>query len=385
MTISTFMRHPAWQCAIPARRSALRKCLVGTIPLLLLCSSAKGGDADFRGQLSLLGRETRLSETWQTNVTGLYFPELTYTHNLSDDAFVDIEGSCLASSTTDFTRGESTLKLYRLKGRYADTQTEIRLGLQTFNFGPAKILRSLMWFDRVDPRDPLKMTDGIYGLRIKHTWADNSEIWLWGLYGNTQTKGYEVFPTARQRPEFGARVQLPVLRGEVGATANFRRVEAGPFEYQEDRYGLDGRWDVEVGIWFEASVQQNRTALLPERWNSMTTFGMDYTLGFGLLITAEHMASLASQAFLGGDQHAQISAVSFSYPVSVLDNVAAFVYYSWESRSVYQFYQWQRTYDAFLFSVSVFHFPATGAAILGQNTNVPSSGYGVQLMAVYNH
>jgi len=354
--------------------------------LTLVCSLATAGDIEFRGQLSLLGRETRLSDTYQTEVTGLYFPELTYTHNLSEEVFLDLEGSCLASSMSDFSGGgQSTLKLYRLKARYADSQTEIRLGLQTFNFGPAKILRSLMWFDRIDPRDPLKLTDGIYGLRIKHTWADNSEIWLWGLYGNTQTKGYELFPTAPRRPEFGGRLQLPVPRGEVGASANFRRAEAGPFEYEEDRYGLDGRWDVEVGIWFEASLQQNRTVLLPDRWNNMTTIGMDYTLGFGLLITAEHLRSLASGSLLGAGQQSQLSALSLSYPLSALDNVAAFVYYSWENRSPYQFYQWQRTYDDFLFSLSLFHYPATGAPILAQNTYVPSSGYGVQLMAVYNH
>ncbi|HXX62945.1 MAG TPA: hypothetical protein VEO56_04030, partial [Bacteroidota bacterium] len=184
---------------------------------MLLCSLASAGDVDFRGQLSLLGRQTRLPNSWQTDLTGLYFPELTYTYNLSEETFLDLEGSCLASSMTDFSgAGESTLKLYRLKARYADSQTEVRLGLQTFNFGPAKILRSLMWFDRIDPRDPLKLTDGIYGLRIKHTWEDNSEVWLWGLYGNTQTKGYELFPTAPRRPELGGRLQLPVPQGEMG-------------------------------------------------------------------------------------------------------------------------------------------------------------------------
>jgi hypothetical protein len=56
------------------------------------------------------------------------------------------------------------IKPYRLWARYSTSQLEIRAGLQKINFGSANILRPLMWFDQMDPRDPLQLTDGVWGI-----------------------------------------------------------------------------------------------------------------------------------------------------------------------------------------------------------------------------
>ena len=182
-------------------------------------------------------------------------------------------------------------KSYRTILRYSTTQSEVQLGLQKIDFGPAQLLRSLMWFDRVDPRDPLKLTDGVYALRYKYSFLNNSLIWLWCLYGNTDTKGYELLPTEKNVPEFGGRAQIPILAGEIAATLHTRKVDAMLYSYRENRYALDGRWDIGIGIWFESAWQQNISIMPIYKWNRMTTIGADYTIpvGNGIYILAEHM------------------------------------------------------------------------------------------------
>ena len=61
--------------------------------------------------------------------------------------------------STDF-----RFKPYRLWLRYSTSHLEIRAGLQKINFGSSNILRPLMWFDKMDFRDPLMLTDGVYAL-----------------------------------------------------------------------------------------------------------------------------------------------------------------------------------------------------------------------------
>lgn len=63
----------------------------------------------------------------------------------------------------------------------------------------------------------------------------------------------------KNSPEFGGRIQLPVTKGEIGLTYHHRNASskelAGFPAYNniaENRYAIDGKWDVEVGVWFEA-------------------------------------------------------------------------------------------------------------------------------------
>ena len=46
--------------------------------------------------------------------------------------------------------------------RLSTSRFEARVGLQKINFGSATLFRPLMWFDSLDPRDPLQITDGVY-------------------------------------------------------------------------------------------------------------------------------------------------------------------------------------------------------------------------------
>ena len=82
---------------------------------------------------------------------------------------------------SDVTSGD--IKPYRGWLRLSGARFEARFGLQQLSFGSATLFRPLMWFDSLDPRDPLQLTDGVYGLLLRFYAKGNANAWLWGLYG----------------------------------------------------------------------------------------------------------------------------------------------------------------------------------------------------------
>ena len=112
--------------------------------------------------------------------------------------------------------------------KFSGDQFELRAGLQKINFGSAQMFRPLMWFDRIDPRDPLQLTDGVYGLLARYYFLNNANIWLWGLYGDDKIKGWELIPSKKNSIEYGGRVQLPLYTGEIAATYHHRTADPGP-------------------------------------------------------------------------------------------------------------------------------------------------------------
>ena len=84
-----------------------------------------------------------------------YLPELFAASNMNMDfelslnAYQNYQGSSVGNYSST-----SKIKLYRLWFRYTRNQYELRMGLQKIKFGTAFLLRSLMWFDRIDARDP---------------------------------------------------------------------------------------------------------------------------------------------------------------------------------------------------------------------------------------
>jgi hypothetical protein len=282
------------------------------------------------------------------------------------------------------------VELYRLKLRYATPQMETRIGLQKLNFGPAFLLRSLKWFDQLDPRDPLQLTEGVYGLRFRYDAINNANIWFWALYGNEDLKGYEIFPTSPDTLEIGGRLQVPVPRGEVALTYHTRQVDADIInakKFREYRMALDGRWDVGIGLWFESALQQQEEPNLPYEWQKMITLGADYTFGIGsgLHLLAEHMTTAVSEEVFQWDEDFQASAFSLSYSLGFFDSLSAIGYYSWDFNAYGQYLAWQRTYDDLIFQLSGFHYPQSSEGALGGNQTTLGAGYGGQLMVIYNH
>jgi hypothetical protein len=349
-------------------------------------------DVDFRGQISGWTIGSRTQDEWRNNSGLRYIPQLTLKQPLTEASFFDTEISLngFLSYDTQDAEKDADVKLYRLKLRFATAQTETQLGLQQINFGPARVLRALRWFDQLDKRDPLQLTDGVYALRFKYTALNNANIWLWGLYGNDQPKGYEILPSVEDKPEFGGRFQFPLLNGELAATFHTRQVNAstlGDADFAENRFALDGRWEVKVGLWFESVLQQQNTKALPYEWTKMTTLGLDYTFGIGngLYVAVEHLMTTSSDEPFGWDEDAHVSAFLLSYPLGLFDTLTAIGYYDWDQQEYSQHLSWQRAYDNLVISVSLFRYPESKANIAERQQTTFGAGYGGQLMIVYNH
>src|SRR6056297_139890 len=115
-------------------------------------------------------------------------------------------GALSYSSENEITTDQQ-ISPYRLWAKLSGNQFELRAGLQKINFGSARMIRPLMWFDRMDPKDPLQLTSGVYGLLGRYYFLNNANIWAWALYGNNETKGLEIVPSVKNSFEYGGRVQ----------------------------------------------------------------------------------------------------------------------------------------------------------------------------------
>jgi hypothetical protein len=302
-----------------------------------------------------------------------FVPTLTGKWNLSNYNLLSILKTSLSTSMGNVTFEDwkydiisGQIKPYRIWARYANDKFELRAGLQKINFGVAKMFRPLMWFDGMDVRDPLQLTDGVYGVLGKYFFENNANIWVWGLIGNKNLKGWEFNATEQWKPEVGGRVELPVLNGEMGLSTNHRKVHAINLlssawnDYRvlnESRIGLDGKWDIGAGIWFESSttISQENNILVP-RFQDMWNVGVDYTfpVGSGLGLTVEYLRYHAGNKFFVEGAALNLFGSMLTYPLSIMDNISAMLFYVPGTNLFFNYASWSRTYDngAFLLSVS---------------------------------
>ncbi|MFW6131225.1 MAG: hypothetical protein ACOC5F_01345 [Candidatus Aminicenantaceae bacterium] len=373
------------------------------ILFLLLIPSEKiySQDIEFTGQLSG-GLAANFEKPLQLRLNLRYIPELYIEKNISKKYFLDAEVSLntyaiFDSQSLNTMETDGNIKPYRMWLRFSSNQFEARVGLQKINFGPALLLRSLMWFDKMDPRDPLQITDGVYGLLMRYYFLNNSNIWIWGLYGNNKTKGWEVFPSQEKKAEFGGRFQFPVPSGEMALTCHHRRADLnrGSFDMMlpensiapENRLALDAKFDIGIGLWFEGAVIHQNNDSLPYQYKKTLNIGMDYTfaLGNGLNIVGEHLVFNNSHEFFGPGDLTHFSAFSFNYPLSLLDTLSSIFYYDWENNSLYSFVNWKRTYDKWSFHLIGFWNPDRFQIYQVQNGTNLFTGHGFLFMVVFNH
>ena len=289
------------------------------------------------------------------------------------------------------------IKPYRAWARYSAERVEVRLGLQKINFGSAALFRPLMWFDQLDPRDPLQLTDGVWGLLGRYYFQNNTNIWLWGLWGNNRRKGWEMLSTARHIPETGGRIQFPVPRGETALSYHFRKVdpllpgssateEENP-ALSENRWGFDTRLDVTVGLWLEASWTRIDKSLGMFANQEMITLGADYTwgIGNGLMTTFEQLVFSYDRTAFRFANSISFSGLSLSYPVGLFDHLNAITYYDWTNRNAYFFLNWQKSFDHLTFYLMGYWNPKNyslpGQSMAGERF----AGKGLQFMAVWNY
>jgi hypothetical protein len=252
-----------------------------------------------------------------------------------------------------------------------------------------------MWFDQVDPRDPLQLTDGVWGLLGRYYFLNNANIWLWGLYGNTDPKGWEIAATNKQYPEFGGRFQAPVPHGELGLTYHHRIADTRDLdslvpvyaELPENKFGLDFRFDYVIGCWFEASYNRKSRDVGIFSHQEVINLGADYTFGIGngLYSIFEQLIYSSDQKAFGFENTFTFSLLSLSYPIGLFDNLNAILYYNWTDQSIYNFINWQRQFNHLTFYLMAYWNPENYTIPLQGGGENLYAGKGVQLMLVFNH
>jgi len=353
----------------------------------------------FNGQVTTWGI-TQFQDPFDLQFGGRFVPTMLGNLVLTPKSKLDFEASLNINGTANFSNLKydtvtGQIKPYRVWMRYSGQNWEVRAGLQKINFGSAKLFRPLMWFDGVDVRDPLQLTDGVYGALGRYYFTNNANIWLWTLIGNKNTKGYETIGSAQWQPEIGGRVQLPAGPGQLALSTNFRDVDvhnillSAPENtlLSEKRIGLDGKWDLGIGLWFESSVTKLDANLysLPtvqDSWN----LGADYTFGVGngLGMTLEYFRYHTGNGFLVKGAAVNVIGSLFTYPVGILDNVSAMVFYIPGNNLVYNYVNWTRTYDNWTLYAIGYWNPETPLTISQSQGKNLFTGKGIQLMVNFN-
>jgi len=352
----------------------------------------------FRGQLSSwinLNGTTALP-VW---TGGRYIPQVKSSHTSASSLFdMEFSANIVGSAGIhpfDSVHAEGQIQPYRAWMRFSSHQFEIRLGLQKINFGSATMLRPLMWFDRMDPRDPLQLTNGVWGMLSRYYFLNNVNAWLWVLCGNHDPRGWDPVPTRKWTPEIGGRLQLPVPLGEVAVSYHHRTADNSTLNDMLQRYdripehriGFDAKWDLEAGVWIEGSWTRKSKNIGIFTHQEILDAGIDYTfsLGNGLYTAYEHLLVASDEKAFAFMNRTSFSLVTFSYPVGLFDKLSLIAFYNWTGRKLYNFLSWQKQYDNITLYLMAYWNPEQyqlPALTLSQDL---FSGKGIQLMFVLNH
>ena len=356
---------------------------------------------EFDGQVSLISSFSPDNDLdWFAG--GRYIPEWSYKIPIDSFQSIDFEASANFSIRSlfhpfDTAQSDIDLTSYRLWTRYTSKQFECRIGLQKIDFGSSTLLRPMQWFNQIDPRDPLQLTNGVYGVLGRYYFLNNANIWLWTLYGNEKTRGFDAVITNRKIPEIGGRVQYPVPKGEIAVsyhhrTANSTELFATLPQYQhekipENRIGIDGKWDLKVGLWLEATHSHKSKNVGQFTNQTLLNVGTDYTFGIGngLNVIAEHLLASFDETPFGFENTANFSAITAAYPLGFFDTINAIFYYNWAAKNTTVFVNYQHQFQHLIGYLMVYYNPATQQGIQQNDLVNNFSGPGIRLMFVYNH
>ncbi|MDD3321019.1 MAG: hypothetical protein PHS59_06200 [Paludibacter sp.] len=384
-----------------------RKKLIYTLLLLsinLLFAQNDSAKISFNGQITAWA-VGQVESPYNIQFGGRFVPTLLGDFSITQKTNFDFEVSANINGSTDFTGFQydtimGQIKPYRVWGRFSGSNWEIRGGLQKINFGSAKMFRPLMWFDAMDVRDPLQLTDGVYGLLSKYFFHNNANIWLWGLIGNKNPKGYELYGSSQWKPEYGGRFQTPLGKGEIAVSTNFRKVLVpnlassipnNDYLLNESRIGLDGKWDVGIGLWFESSVtftdKKNYTVPTVFNVQDMWNIGADYTFGIGngLGMTVEYFRYHAGDEFLLKGMAVDVLGTMLTYPISLIDNLSGMFFYLPGQTKLMNYLSWSRTYDNFnIYGIAYWNPDNVNLVSAQSQSRNMFAGKGLQLMLSYN-
>ena len=384
-----------------------RKVIIMGISFIFCITILKGQDTTatvahsflLKGQLSSWAHFNP-NNSYPLYLGGRYIPQVNYEIQFPKRKLIDFEASAniygdVGIHFFDSASANGNISPYRIWARYSTEQLELRAGLQKIDFGTATMLRALRWFDQIDPRDPLRLTEGVWAGLVRYYFLNNVNVWIWGLYGNENLKGIEVIKTNASIPELGGRVQFPVPRGEAAFSYHHRVADSRYLnglapsysEIQENRIGFDAKWDLIVGLWLEAAWVKKNEDLGMFTNQEAITIGTDYTFGIGsgLYVVLENMLISYDEKAFEFSNTTNLTALSMMYPIGMFDNINAIVYYDWANNSLYNFVNWYRQFDRTTLYVMGYWNPETVLIPTARGEANLYSGKGIQVMFVFNH
>ena len=350
-------------------------------------------DGQLLGQINF-GFEKKSSKSFGSR----YLPSLTFKKKVDSLSSFAIQISGNFSATQFLTpekknESSSSIDPYRIWLRYQVKNWEFRAGLQKIDFGVAQLLRPIQWFNQIDPRDPLGLTNGVNGLLIRHYFEDNSNLWVWGLYGNEKQRGFDALTTIKDVPEFGGRFQSFIPKGEAAISYHYRQAgrdsTLGLDTYQspEHRIGFDVKLDLGFGVWTETTFihKLKNIGVLTNQF--LLNIGMDYTFGIGkgLTVSKEYLFSNYSDNRLNNSIKSGISALSFNYPLNFFSAITALVYQQWNNNKQTLMINYQHQFNNLSGYFIFYYNPDTIQGIQQNDIFRSFTGPGIQLLLVYNH
>lgn len=366
---------------------------------MMLQAALAGEPLRFKGQLSAYTHiNAGNAYPWWNG--GRYLPQVNLEFPGSEGRLIDFEASANIYGNVgirqfdEFSTG-GNIKPYRLWARYSTSQIEIRGGLQKINFGSASILRPLMWFDQMDPRDPLQLTDGVWGVLGRYYTLNNSTFWLWALYGNDKPKGWEAIKTNARIPEAGGRIQLPAGSGEAAFSYHYRVADSRDLaeeqlrhkQVPEHRLGFDARFDRVVGYWAEASWKTMGRDMGMLTNQEILNLGMDYTFawGNGLTVVYEQLFAAYDEKPFRFSETISFSLLNASYPIGMFDNISYILYFDWRNGAAYNFVNWQKQFNSLTVHLMGYINPKSYRIPTVTSQEMLFAGSGLQVMLVFNH
>ena len=115
---------------------------------------------------------------------------------------------------------------------------------------------------------------------------------------------------------------IPPINWEVGLT-DIQGLITDYTKTPESRLGLEGKWDVGIGLWFEGTCISKSKNIGKYSNQQIFTTGLDYTfnIGNGLNVIGEYMLYAANQNAFDLSNMLFFTALSANYPIGLSDNI----------------------------------------------------------------
>ena len=303
-----------------------------------------------KGQFLASGEFIENQSDFMTEIC--YIPTFSAYYELKKSKMVDLEWAYrLDRSYSGNTLNISNENSHRYWLRYSSDKLEARFGLQKIVFGPSQVLRSLSWFDTIDPEDPSGQTEGVEAFRLRYFPSNTVSLWTWAINSEEDTLS------------IGGRGELSTSLGELALTCHFDPSKSG----LHNRLALDYRYDGFIGFWNESTIIQSDNMDI-----NMVTVGADYTLpiGNGILVMTESM--LISSRDNTSTSSNEFTAFMAGMPMGIFYNLMLISTLDWDENKSYNYLRLSSAFDSFSINCMV-------------SINPSEIGNSIQLMFIYNH